>query len=189
MNELIFSIKFQDGSEYYSKEAQLLSNAPFIGFNGVTQKLFSVQLKNGPSDWINLCTKIDFVNEEITYIANGVEYYKGPHTSVKAKNDMIVTSVEILTYTNGRVADVVLLTGAVSNDDMIAYTACQKKFSDNLIDFGATDNWGLKGSQRNISLGEPLFLPSDYCGRQVKTLIFPPNGFIENAELCRRFGK
>ena len=65
----------------------------------MTQKLFSVKLKNGPSDWINLCTKIDFVNEEITYIANGVKYYKGPHTSVKAKNDMVITSVEILDQT------------------------------------------------------------------------------------------
>ena len=181
------STQFEDGSVFYSIEPFHVHDGPFIGYNGFTQKLFDVKFKLGPSDWFNFCIQIDFSRADISYVANGVVYYKGPHTSLQTKENMVVTSLVLMKHINCRLADVFLLNYPVSEEKMIAFTACKAEFPDNTIQFGP-HSWAVSGSNRNLSLaGEPLFLPR-FCETK-KTLVLPSSGFIENADKCKRFGK
>ena len=88
---------------------------------------------------------------------------------------------------NARIADVFLATHDIGIDIMIGYTACEQELDRNLVSFGP-GSWGLSGTDRNPDVGDPMFVPQEFCSRK-KLLVFPPNIFPENIQRCSFYGR
>ena len=171
----------------FTQDGQFLNNNPWTGFSGVTMRLPNVSFTLGTGDWLNLCVQVNFIDATITYIANGMIRYKGPHSGLKpTENKKTILMVTLMRKVNARIAEVVLLTNKVSESQMIGFTTCQEFPENSLITFGP-GLWGLKGTNRTADTEDTLFLPKDFCSKK-KLIFFPPQGLPSSAESCKRFG-
>ena len=142
----------------------------------------------GPGDWVSRCFQVDFVNAKMIYAHNGEIHFQGSHNGLKPmEGKKSLAKLSLMKNLNVRIADVFLASHDIGIDEIIGYTTCEQELDQNLVSF-RPGSWGLSGTDRNPDVGDPMFVPQEFCSSK-KLLVLPPEIFMVNTQRCLSYGK